>query len=120
VLAWVFFRADDPNAAIRVIKGMIGLARADKLGPTPLIDRQQMLLIVAGYLACLMLPNVNAMFARWKVGLETYHNPQPWSVLNLTWRPSLVWAVGTSLCLITALLMNVIAGDTSQFLYFQF
>jgi D-alanyl-lipoteichoic acid acyltransferase DltB (MBOAT superfamily) len=120
VLAWVFFRADDPNAAIRVIKGMIGLSRTDKIGPTPLIGSQQMLLIFAGYVACLVLPNVNAIFARWKVGLETYHNPQPWSVLNLTWRPSVVWAVGTSLCLITALLMNVIAGDTSQFLYFQF
>jgi alginate O-acetyltransferase complex protein AlgI len=120
VLAWVFFRADDPNAAIRVIKGMIGLATPDRIGPIPLIERQQMLLIFAGYVACLVLPNVNAMFAHWKIGLETYHNPRPWSVLNLTWRPSVVWAVGTSLCLITALLMTVIAGDTSQFLYFQF
>jgi hypothetical protein len=120
VLAWVFFRADDPNAAIRVVKGMIGLATPDRIGPTPLIDRQQMLLIFAGYVACLVLPNVNAMFAKWKVGLETYHNPRPWSVLNLTWRPSVAWAVGTSFCLIAALLMNVIAGDTSQFLYFQF
>ena len=120
VLAWVFFRADNPNAAIRVVKGMIGLSNPEKFGPALLIDRQQMLLILAGYLACLALPNVNAMFARWKVGLETYHNPRPWSVLNLTWRPSLTWAVGTSLCLVAALLMNLIAGDTSQFLYFQF
>ncbi len=73
-----------------------------------------------GYIACLTLPNVNAMFARWKVGLETYHNPRPWSVLNLEWRSSVAWAVGTSVGLVAALLTNLIAGDTSQFLYFQF
>jgi hypothetical protein len=60
------------------------------------------------------------MFERWKVGLETYHNPRPWSILNLKWRPSLPWAIGTSVALVAAVLMNIIAGDTSQFLYFQF
>jgi alginate O-acetyltransferase complex protein AlgI len=120
VLAWIFFRADNPSAAIRVVRGMIGLSSPEKLKPAMLVDGQQMLLILAGYLACLVLPNVNAMFARWKVGLETYHNPRPWSILNLNWRPSVTWAVGTSLGLVIALLMNLIAGDTSQFLYFQF
>jgi alginate O-acetyltransferase complex protein AlgI len=120
VLAWVFFRADDPNAAIRLIKCMIGLSNPERVGPTPLVEGREMLLIFAGYVACLVLPNVNAMFARWQVGLETYHNPRPWSILTLIWRPSVIWAVGTSLCLIAALLMNIIAGDTSQFLYFQF
>jgi D-alanyl-lipoteichoic acid acyltransferase DltB (MBOAT superfamily) len=120
VLAWVFFRADDPKAAIRIVRGMIGLSTQAKMGPSLLVDGRQMLLIAAGYLACLVLPNVNAMFAQWKVGLETYHNPRPWSILNLTWRPSIIWAVGTSLCLVAALVMNIVAGDTSQFLYFQF
>jgi alginate O-acetyltransferase complex protein AlgI len=120
VLAWVFFRADDPNSALRVVKGMFGLSSPEKIGPTRLVDYQRMLLIGFGYLACFVLPNVNAMFERWKVGLETYHNPRPWSLLNLTWRPSVAWALGTSLGLVAALLMNLIAGDTSQFLYFQF
>jgi alginate O-acetyltransferase complex protein AlgI len=120
VMAWVFFRADDPNAAIRVLKGMIGLSNPEKFGPARLVTSYELWMILAGYVACLALPNVNAMFANWKVGLETYHNPRPWSILNLNWRPSVIWAVGTSLGLVAAILMNLIAGDTSQFLYFQF
>ncbi|CCD99860.1 putative Alginate O-acetyltransferase [Bradyrhizobium sp. STM 3809] len=120
VLAWVFFRADNPNAAIRLIKGMIGLSSPEKITMTNLVDPRVMIAILAGYAACLALPNVNAMFDRWKVGLETYHNPRPWSVLSLNWRPSLAWAIGTSVALVAAVIMNIIAGDTSQFLYFQF
>lgn len=120
VLAWVFFRADNPNAAIRLIKGMFGLSTPEKITIAHLVDGRLMLLILAGYAVCLALPNVNAMFERWKVGLETYHNPRPWSVLDLKWRPTLPWAIGTSLALVAAVLMNIIAGDTSQFLYFQF
>ena len=77
-------------------------------------------MIGLGYLACFVLPNVNAMFARWNVGLETYKNERPWSILNLTWRPSVRWAVATSFALFVAVLINLVAGDSSQFLYFQF
>jgi alginate O-acetyltransferase complex protein AlgI len=120
VIAWVFFRADDPNAAIRLIKGMIGLSDPTRVAAKYLVDGQEALSIALGYVACLVLPNVNAMFAHRKVGLETYHNPRPWSLLNLSWRPSIAWAVGTSVALVAALLTNLIAGDSSQFLYFQF
>src|SRR5207237_973451 len=109
VLAWVFFRADNPNAAVRLIKGMIGLSNPEKITMTNLVDGRVMIAILLGYVACLALPNVNGMFERWKVGLETYHNPRPWSILSLNWRPSLPWAVGTSVALVAAVLMNIIA-----------
>jgi hypothetical protein len=43
-------------------------------------------LIVAGYLACLVLPNVNDLFRdKYRVGLDTYQLPQAWSLLRLRW-----------------------------------
>jgi hypothetical protein len=116
----VFFRADNPVAAVRVLKAMIGLADQNKISATHLVGSYEVAGIVLGYIACLVLPNVNAMFARWKVGLETYHNERSWSLLKLNWRPSATWAIGTSIALVAAVLINLIAGDSSQFLYFQF
>jgi alginate O-acetyltransferase complex protein AlgI len=120
VLAWVFFRADSPVAALRVLKAMIGLADQSKISATRLAGSYDAAAIILGYIACLILPNVNAMFARWQVGLETYHNERPWSLLALNWQPSTTWAIGTSIALVAAVLINLIAGDSSQFLYFQF
>jgi alginate O-acetyltransferase complex protein AlgI len=120
VFAWVFFRADSFSVAVRVLQGMTGFADQNRVTPARLVDIYGGTMIALGYLACFVLPNVNTMFARWSVGLDTYKNERPWSVLSLTWRPSVRWAVATSLALFVAVLMNLIAGDTSQFLYFQF
>ena len=120
VLAWVFFRADTPVAAVRVLKAMVGLADQRKVSPARLADIYGGAAIAVGYIACFVLPNVNAMFARWNVGLETYKNARPWSILNITWKPSVSWAIATSVALFAAVLINLIAGDSSQFLYFQF
>jgi alginate O-acetyltransferase complex protein AlgI len=119
ILAWVFFRAESLHDAIRVLGAMIGRADQHKVG-VRLVDIYGGTAIALGYLACFILPNVNAMFARWNVGLEIYKNEQPWSVLNLTWRPSLTWAIATSLGVLVAVVINMVAGDSSQFLYFQF
>jgi alginate O-acetyltransferase complex protein AlgI len=119
VFAWIFFRADNFYDAVRVIQSMAGFADQHRVG-TRLVDAYGGASIVLGYVACLVLPNVNGMFARWNVGLETYKNERPWSILNLTWRPSVAWAVTTSLALFVAVVLNFVAGDSSQFLYFQF
>jgi alginate O-acetyltransferase complex protein AlgI len=120
VFAWIFFRADNFGAAVRVLQAMTGFADQNRVSPARLVDTYGGAMIAIGYIACLILPNVNAMFARWNVGLETYTNERPWSILNLNWRPSVTWAVATSVGLFVAVLINVVAGDSSQFLYFQF
>ena len=119
VFAWIFFRADNFYDAVRVIQSMAGFANQQRVG-VRLVDIYGGAAIVLGYMACLVLPNVNAMFAHWNVGLETYRNQRPWSVLNLAWRPSVPWLVATSLILVVALVASFLGGDSSPFLYFQF
>ena len=119
VYAWIFFRADNFYDAVRVIQSMAGFADQHRVDAR-LVDVYAGASIFLGYTACLVLPNVNAMFAHWNVGLETYKNERPWSVLNLTWRPSVPWSVATSLILVVALVASFLGGESSPFLYFQF
>ncbi|MGJ4947762.1 MBOAT family O-acyltransferase [Bradyrhizobium sp. HKCCYLS20291] len=120
VIAWVFFRADTPKIAGRVLRAMVGASQPDQLAQTTTVTWLSLAAVIAGYAACLLLPNVNAMFERWNVGLDSYSNPRRWSVVDLTWRPSTGWAVAASLVCTVALLVSLLAGDGSQFLYFQF
>jgi len=117
--AWVFFRADNPVAAVRVLKGMYGLADQAQISPR-LIPGLALPIVIVGYLACLMLPNIQAIFAKWNVGLETYDNARPWSIFEIEWRPSLAWSIMASAMFIVAVIACLLAGDGSQFLYFQF
>lgn len=120
VVAWVFFRAESWKAAINVLAAMIGtrpsLGAAATIGITPL----HFLPIMLGYAVCLLLPNVNAMFEKWHVGLTTYDTPRPWSLVALRWRPTVPWALAALVILASSVLVSMLAGDGSQFLYFQF
>jgi alginate O-acetyltransferase complex protein AlgI len=118
-IAWVFFRADSLDTAVRMLQAMTGYDHRS-MGSTSFVDLREGIAIVLGYAACLCLPNVNAIFAGWNVGLEIYKNERPWSIFTLTWRPSVAWAVATSLAALAAVVINVFSGDSSQFLYFQF
>jgi alginate O-acetyltransferase complex protein AlgI len=119
VVAWVFFRADNFGEAFRVLQAMTVHANPSQVGDR-IVNVYEGSAIALGYLACFILPNVNAMFARWNVGLESYENERPWSILNLVWRPSPTLAIVAALGLFAAVVINLIAGDSSQFLYFQF
>ena len=120
VVAWIFFRASSVGAARRVVGALIGLSGGMAGDYQPSVTATHLAAIAAGYLACIALPNVNELFADWNVGLDTYANPRPWSVARLAWRPGATWAVGTSLLLMVGIFATLIAGDGSQFLYFQF
>ena len=120
VVAWIFFRANSLDAAQRMVGALVGFSGAAAGGYKPTVTMAHLAVIALAYLACIALPNVNELFGAWHVGLDTYANPRPWSVMRLTWRPSMSWAVGASMLLMAGIFATLVAGDGSQFLYFQF
>jgi alginate O-acetyltransferase complex protein AlgI len=125
VVAWVFFRADSLAAAQRVLSAMFGLDAPPAKPPVisgsePALSSMGFGLVAAGYLACLVLPNVNELFSKHHVGLDTYRLPRPWSLLRLQWSMQVPWAVVTATLLIAGLVAIVAQGEGTPFLYFQF
>ncbi len=120
VVAWVFFRAGSLGAAWQVVGALVGFSGATPGDYQPTVTSTQLAGVALGYFACIALPNVNELFAGWTIGLDSYANPRPWSVLRPAWRPGPIWAVGTSLLLLAGIFATLIAGDGTQFLYFQF
>ena len=120
VAAWVYFRADNLKSAHRILKAMGFSGEAPAETVKPIVTSADLAMIAVGYLICLLLPNVRALFSAWKVGLDTYNNPTTWSLPDLKWSPSLQWAVTASVILFVGVFFSLIAGDGSQFLYFQF
>jgi alginate O-acetyltransferase complex protein AlgI len=126
VLAWVFFRADSLTTAHRVLSAMFGLEASPAKPPVvagmePVLSGMGFGLIAAGYLACLVLPNVNELFRdKYRVGLDTYQLPQAWSLLRLRWSMEVPWAVATAALFAAALVAILAVGEGTPFLYFQF
>lgn len=117
VIAWVFFRADSLAAAGNMMRSMFTFASAQVSLMTLL---PQLLCIVVGYVFCLVMPNVQDIFAGRSVGLITYANKRRWSLPIPEWRSSASWAVGTAILLFVAIFLGSTAGDGSKFIYFQF
>jgi alginate O-acetyltransferase complex protein AlgI len=120
VVAWVFFRAEGIGAAWRVFAAMFGLGAAPPAGAAPIVTMNHLGLIALGYLICVMLPNINTMFERWNIGLDTYHTPKAWSIPDIQWAPRPAWAAAAAIILVTGIIVSAVVGEGSPFLYFQF
>jgi alginate O-acetyltransferase complex protein AlgI len=120
VIAWVFFRSTGVGMARRVFLAMFHIHRHLPDNTSALAKPIDALAIVAGYLVCLCMPNVNEMFRKWRVGLTTYENPPRWSVLSITWRSDVAWLAATTGLVLVSLLGIVFTGNGTPFLYFQF
>jgi D-alanyl-lipoteichoic acid acyltransferase DltB (MBOAT superfamily) len=117
VIAWVFFRADSFRAATRMLASMSGLGPGTAAVSNGAV---QFVFIAGAYLVCICMPNVNAIFRCWNVGLRTYENAPAWSIFEFKWNPNYRWAVATAAALLVAIFVSLITGDISPFLYFQF
>jgi D-alanyl-lipoteichoic acid acyltransferase DltB (MBOAT superfamily) len=118
VIAWVFFRAADLDAALLMLQSMAGAAG---LGDAPFgIDQPAVLVAAAGVVA-LAAPNVIDLFAPFHPVLaadrpNARRLPPPFG--RLRWRATLSWGLGTGAIASCAVL--AILGWQSEFLYFQF
>ena len=88
------------------------------LGNDPLISIQWILLLIA---MCMILPNSQEIFSRYKPGIETYSEPDRLSCFGLMfqWRPTFTWTVVIYSLFMLDILSLILTGN-SEFLYFQF
>ena len=119
VVAWVVFRADKIKVARRMLAAMFGLQESS--APASFADPRLMLLFVlVGYAWCLVLPNLNEVFGRQGLGLDTYRMPRTWSLFSINGSLSAVWGTGLGLLTVVSLLAILKSGSGTPFLYFQF
>lgn len=137
VFAWVFFRAENLNAAMTIVKGMVGLngiALPDRyerfFGPLlPLLKSAGVSFPASmplysgtaqiGYLALLLamvwfLPNAQEIMQRYRPALNVVRRSIP---PFMVWRPTPAYAAAIAVLAIGAFLS---LSRPSSFLYFQF
>lgn len=137
VVAWVVFRADNLEAAIRMYEGMMGyngfpinkewMAKMTRIGPlltdwgmetgTLIIRIKHAFLYWALplLLACWLLPNTQQIMRKFAPAvnfLEDAHDPS-----LIEWQPNRIWSLAV---LVMAVLCLFNMTGISEFLYFQF
>jgi alginate O-acetyltransferase complex protein AlgI len=120
VIAWVFFRAADTDAAFLMLQSMFGAASPSGIEVAFGIGDPLPLIIATAVLA-LLAPNVIDLFARFDPVLEI-DRPNPRRAVpllgRLHWRASPGWGLATGA--VAAFAVLAILGWQSEFLYFQF
>lgn len=146
VIGWVFFRAADFDAALRILSGMAGLhgisipnAVFVRMGPvaevlanlgvaTHLGQGRQFvftyLWVAALLLIALVMPNTQQIMRRFRPALAM-HVSEPAAALRLlesrtralVWRPTMGWAAAVG---VVAAVGVLALTSVSEFLYFQF
>ncbi|MBD2016069.1 MBOAT family protein [Microcoleus sp. FACHB-53] len=124
VVAWVFFRAENINAAITMIKTMFG-ANSFSLSPSPIpvvpLGRK---VLLSFCLLVWLMPNTQQWLIRYNPALTEPIAKTPFSWENngwqkLQWRPSkklgLIFGI-----LVFMILKSFLSAPESEFLYFNF
>jgi hypothetical protein len=120
VIAWVFFRAVNLDAALVMLGSLFGAPGAAAMEPAFGIEAPLALILAAAAIA-LFAPNVIELFHadRPVLALDRANAIRTPPLLNrLAWRPSPAW--GLWLGAIASVATLAILGWQSEFLYFQF
>ena len=137
VVAWVFFRAPDMTAALRIVKAMIGLESwflptsyamrlgdwsgrlgfAEHLRDELFEGRSQILWLTAALAIVLLLPNSQNWMSRFALASkEKRDRPRP-AIIEMVWNPTSLWAVASGVLLAIGVSL---LGNYHPFLYFNF
>ena len=139
-VAWVFFRAENVDAALKILSGMAGLngfilpskllSILDQIGSfgtyleyqglrfahDPVFDQWGYPLLLILFAFTWIAPNTQQFMARYKPTLSTFERdtlPHPW----MQWRFTRYWAAYSALLTFLAILG---LNEVSEFLYFRF
>jgi len=119
VIAWVFFRAEELPAALRVLQGMFGMNAMEE-GANPVHAPIAFLWLALLAAIAWFMPNglqlLNRQRPCYEVNEEAQAELPRWQSW-LRWKPSMLWAVGMALALAYCILS---LSKVSEFLYFQF
>lgn len=109
VVAWVFFRAPNVDAAMNILRAMAGLnGLSMQVGSSANTVKWVLALWALAWLA----PNSQQIMARFEPTLEVVTSKS-----RILWQPSLRWLVVTVFILTYSVIEM---GKVSEFLYFQF
>jgi D-alanyl-lipoteichoic acid acyltransferase DltB (MBOAT superfamily) len=124
VVAWVFFRAENINAAITMIKTMFG-ANSFSLSPSPIpvvpLGRK---VLLSFCLLVWLMPNTQQWLIRYNPALTEPIADTPFSWgkklwQKLQWRPSRILGLILGI-LVFMILKSFLSAPESEFLYFNF
>lgn len=124
VLANVVFRAPDLASTFQIWRGMFALdqiAAFASLWPATSAEllREPTVFVILSVLIIALLPNTQQVMGRYGPVLDwkTWRSVAP-PLVPLTWRPTLLWALGVSV--IGFLAIAFISRGQSEFIYFNF
>ncbi len=143
VVAWVFFRAENWNTAVNMLKAMAGMdgfllwdnyrvilnkfsGLGNKLGQWGMhygmmdfFSKEEITLLGLSFFIVFCLPNVRQFMGRYNTSLDIYQgdkSPLRWKWLY--WRPDFFWV--SSMVILTVVMIGCFLSKVSEFIYFQF
>ncbi|MBS4033335.1 MAG: MBOAT family protein [Ignavibacterium sp.] len=140
VVAWVFFRADSIDSAMRVLKGMAGLngiilpqvwesytgsfgkwlsVLGTSFGMTPAFNealRGPLLLLILLTIV-FFFPNTQQVMHKFRTAINIYRGDNMGVPTWFNWEPTWRWAAISAVLMTTSIVM---IDKVSEFLYFQF
>ena len=115
IVAWVFFRAENFDAAMTMLRGMAGMA--DTVEDVRRTSLSATLACVLLLLYAMLAPNTQQIMAKGKPALAASTIVLGRWTSKIVWRPNRGFAVAMAVIALAGILGAV---KTSEFLYFQF